>query len=205
MRDTNPSAPAHTAVAPFTIQRTLKPRLLRGEPWRLPVAHLEENEDLDAGAQRAVGEATGAGDVCLEPLHTFTAPDPAPEVVVSDYTLIPYDRTQIYAEGGEWVNPAYSRPTAPGLRHIIDWAAERLVAKREYAPIANQFLTDQFTLGESPSVCEIIGRRPLDRRNFRRRIRASQHLLKTYDARHGSHHRPTRPYRLRETEPSIRG
>ncbi len=205
MRDTKPLAPVHTAVALFTIQGTLKLLLLPGEPWRLPGARLKEGESLDACAQRALGEATGVGDVFLEQLYTFTASDRAPGVVVSYYALIPYDRVQICAGSGEWVDPAHWPPTAPGLRQIIDCAAERLVAKLEYAPIAYQFLADRFTLGELQSVYEVIGRRSLDKRNFRRRLRASQHLLETHDTRRGARHRPARLYRLRETEPSIRG
>lgn len=168
MRDTNPLAPAHTAVAPFTIQRTLKLLLLPGEPWRLPVARLEEGKHLDACAQRALVEATGVGDVFLEQLYTFAASDRAPGVVVSYCGLIPYDRVQIRAGGGEWVDPTHSPPTAPGLRQII-------------------------------------GRRPLEKRNFRQRIRASQHLLETHDTRRDGRHRPARLYRLRDTEPSVRG
>ena len=205
MQDTNPLAPIHTAVVLFTIQRTLKLLLLPGDPWQLPVVRLEAGEHLDACAKRALAEATGVDDVFLEQLYTFSAASGAPGVVVSYYALIPYDRMQVRPGSGEWVDTAALPSITPGQRQIVSCAGARLAAKLKYTPIAYEFLADRFTLGELQSVYEIIGRQPLDKRNFRRRMRASQHLLETRDTRRGGRHRPARLYRLRDTESSVRG
>lgn len=205
MPDTKPLPPVHTAVVLFTIRRTLELLLLPGDPWQLPVADLGAGEDLDTCAQRALTEATGVSDVFLEQLYTFRASNGAPGVVVSYYALIPYERMHIRPGSSEWVDPARLPPITPGSRQIVACANERLAAKLEYAPIAYQFLADRFTLSELQSVYEIISRQTLDKRNFRRRMRASPHLLETRDTRRGGRHRPARLYRLSDIEPSVRG
>jgi len=203
MQDTNPLPPVRTAVVLFTIQQTLKLLLVRGDLWHLPTAALGENEGLESCAKRALAEATGVEGVFLEQLYTFNDPDGAPRVIVSYYALVPYDRVNVRPGSGEWIDSAALPLVAHGQRPIVACACERLAAKLEYAPIAYQFLADQFTLGELQSVYEIIGRQPLDKRNFRRRVRASQCLLETRDTRRGGSHRPAKLYRLRDARPSI--
>ncbi|MHB8253266.1 MAG: NUDIX hydrolase [Acidiferrobacter sp.] len=204
MQDTNPLLCVSTAVVLFTVQRTLKLLLVQDRPWRLPTATLDANETLEGCAKRALAEAAGVEDVFLEQLYTFNEfGGGVPAVVVSYYALIPYDRVNVRPGSGEWVDSAPHPAVADGQQRIVTCACERLAAKLEYAPIAYQFLADQFTLGELQSVYEIIGRQPLDKRNFRRRIRASEHLLETRDSRRGESHRPAKLYRVRNIRPSV--
>jgi 8-oxo-dGTP diphosphatase len=53
---------------------------------------------------------------------------------------------------------------------VAEVALERLKAKIQYTNVAYGLLGHGFTLGELQHVYEVIGGRPLDRRNFRKRI-----------------------------------
>jgi len=205
VKDTNASLSVHTTVVLFTIRQTLKLLLVPGEWWCLPSAVLGESEGLESCAKRALAETTGVEDVFLEQLYTFGNLDGAARVTVSYYALVPYDRVNVRPGSGEWIDPATLPILAHGQQSIVACACERLAAKLDYAPIAYQFLADRFTLGELQSVYEIIGRQVLDKRNFRRRVRASQQLLETRETRRGGSHRPAKLYRLRDTASLIRG
>ena len=81
---------------------------------------------------------------------------------------------------------------------IIALAHQRLVAKLDYSTIAFQFLPDVFTLSEVQRVYEILLNAPLDKRNFRKRLRALDLVQETGKMRRTGNHRPAREYRLRE-------
>ncbi len=205
MNDTKPSGPIAAAVALFTIRERLEFLRLEGEHGRIPSVPLEEGETLEACARRALWEAAGIEDVFLEQLYTFDGRLGGPRVVVAYYALAPHDRLRIRRSGVGWMDPTRASTLVEEHRTIVERACERLAGKLEYAPIAYQFLADRFTLGELQSVYEIIGRQTLDKRNFRRRIRASWDLVETHDARREGPHRPARLYRLRDARPPLEG
>ncbi len=205
MNDTKPLPPISAAVALFTIREQLEFLRLEGERSRLPTASIDEGETLEACARRALREAAGIEDVFLEQLYTFDGDRDGPRVVVAYYALAPCDRLQIRRPGVGWADPAHASDLAREDRVIVQRACERLAGKLEYAPIAYQFLADRFTLGELQTVYEIIGRQELDKRNFRRRMRASSCLVETRDLRRNGSHRPARLYRLRDTQPAFAG
>ncbi len=202
MNDTNPSLAIHTAVALFTIRERLE--FLCLDQGRLPMAVLEAGEKLEACARRALGAATGIEDVFLEQLYTFDGGHDGPQATVAYYALAPCEQLPISHPGVGWADPADAATRLHNdHRIIVQRACERLAGKLEYAPIAYQFLAERFTLGELQAVYEIIGRQALDKRNFRRRIQASAHLVETHDVRRNGCHRPARLYRLRDTQPMI--
>ncbi len=201
MNDTKPSAPIAAAVALFTIRERLEFLRLEGGQGRIPSAPLEEGETLEACARRALWEAASIEDVFLEQLYTFDGGRGHPRAIVAYYALAPHDRLRIGRTGVGWVDPTLAPTLVEEHQIIVGRACERLAGKLEYAPIAYQFLAERFTLGELQTVYEIIGRQTLDKRNFRRRIRASWDLVETRDARRGGPHRPARLYRLRDARP----
>ena len=75
-------------------------------------------------------------------------------------------------------------------------ALERLKAKIQYTNVAYGLLGHGFTLGELQHVYEVIGGRPLDRRNFRKKILDSGLLRPLHRERRGSH-RPAALYAFR--------
>lgn len=197
-----------TDIVVFTIRRdTLEVLLCRQESdsnergaWALPGEFVADGEPLDASARRALAEHTGLEDVYLEQLFTFGQPErhPGPRVVsVAYFALVPADRLTGFEAGrtGTWRDAA--RLPALYLDHeqIIDTARERLAAKLEYSTIAFQLMPDQFTLSELQGVYETIHDRPVDKRNFRKRVLALEHVQATDRKRRNGSHRPARLYR----------
>ncbi|MHB1608327.1 MAG: NUDIX hydrolase [Acidiferrobacter thiooxydans] len=206
MNDTNMTPAVHTAVALFTIRERLQFLRVGAEQGRLPMVALRQGEGLEAGARRALETATGIEDVFLEQLYTFDGGRAGVQAIVAYYALAPCERLPIRRPGVGWADPAQAA-TLLAMDHqiIVQRACERLAGKLEYAPIAYQFLAERFTLSELQTVYEIIGRQTLDKRNFRRRMHASAHLVETRDVRRNGCHRPARLYRLRDTEPATAG
>ena len=75
-------------------------------------------------------------------------------------------------------------------------ALDRLRAKLQYTNLAYGLLRRGFTLGELQHVYEVILGRPLDRRNFRKRILDSGLLRPLSQMRRGAH-RPAALYSFR--------
>jgi 8-oxo-dGTP diphosphatase len=82
-------------------------------------------------------------------------------------------------------------------RMVVDYAVVRLRAKLGYTTIAFHLLPETFTLTELQSAYETILDRPLDKRNFRRRMIASGMLEATDAKRRDGSHRPAALYRFR--------
>ena len=171
--------------------------------WALPGGFLRADEDLEACAKRELEEETGVSAVYLEQLYTFgkTSRDPRERVVtVAYYALVCSDRLALAAETDATDVSWYSLDELPKLAfdhdEIVALAHQRLASKLDYATIAFQFLPETFTLNEVQEVYEIIGREPLDNRNFRKWILAFHLVEETGDVRRGGANRPAKLYRL---------
>ncbi len=84
---------------------------------------------------------------------------------------------------------------------VIDQAVRRMGAKLEYTNIAYGLLPERFTLRELQTTYEAILRKPLDRRNFRKRMISTGVIEATSDTRREGAHRPATLYRFVSREP----
>lgn len=207
-----PHPAVSTDVVLFTIRHDKLMLLLikrRGEPfagsWALPGGFLEIGEDLEACAARELEEETGLRDIYLEQLYTFGKPDRDPRervISVAYYALVPSDKLEPRAASDAADTGWFAMDDLPSLAfdhdRIIALAHRRLVAKLDYSTIAFQFLPGTFTLSEAQRVYEILLNAPLDKRNFRKRLRALDLLQETGKLRRAGNHRPAREYRLRQ-------
>lgn len=170
-------------VVIFTIQDGRLGVLLvrRGIPpyegaWAIPGGFVLPEESLEQAARRELREETSVGEVYLEQLYTFGDPDRDPRgrvVTVAYFALISPDRKiaagSDAAEARWW--PMAALPVlAFDHAAILAYALERLRNKLEYTTVGFQLLPASFTLGELQQVYEAILGRPLDKRNFRRKI-----------------------------------
>ncbi|MDJ0918073.1 MAG: NUDIX domain-containing protein [Woeseiaceae bacterium] len=201
-----------TDIVIFTIRHDeLKVLLIkRGMPpyqgmWALPGGFVDMDEDLEEGARRELEEETGVSDVFLEQLYTFGAPDRDPRervITVAYYALIPTDEIDIKAgsdaEGVSWIGMQELPELAFDHAAILDMAFERLSAKLEYSTIALQFMPREFTLSELQHVYEVIHRKPMDKRNFRKRILGLDLVEDTGKDRRDGAHRPAKLYRAKD-------
>jgi len=184
------------------VRRGIEP--FRGR-WAMPGGFILEGESLEQAALRELREETGVAEVYIEQLYTFGDPgrDPRGRIItVAYYALIAMDRALVRAgtdaaEARWW--PVAELPKRLAFDHarIIEHAVERLRAKIEYTTVGFQLLPQEFSLSELQDVYEAIAGRPLDKRNFRRRIELLDVLVPLERWRRGGASRPARLYRFR--------
>jgi 8-oxo-dGTP diphosphatase len=173
--------------------------------WAIPGGFILEGESLEQAALRELREETGVGQVYIEQLYTFGDPgrDPRGRIItVAYYALIALDRAPVHAgtdaaEARWWPVTALPKRLAFDHERIIEYALERLRAKIEYTTVGFQLLPEEFTLSELQDVYEAVAGRPLDKRNFRRRIELLDVLIPLDRWRRGGPSRPARLYRFR--------
>lgn len=204
-----------TDVVVFTIRDGRLSILLvkRGNPpfensWALPGGFLDIDEDLDACAARELEEETGIGGLYLEQLYTFGGADRDPRervISVTYYALVPLDalatpRAASDAAAVGW--HAFDELPALAFDHaeVVHKAHDRLVAKLDYSTIAFGFMPETFTLSELQCVYETLLNKPLDKRNFRKRILSFELIEETGKLRRNGKHRPAREYRIKHPE-----
>jgi 8-oxo-dGTP diphosphatase len=173
--------------------------------WALPGGFVNLEESLEEGARRELEEETGVRDVYLEQLYTFGAPDRDPRervITVAYYALVPSDEIDIQAgtdaEGVSWFGMEELPDLAFDHEAILNMAYERLIAKLGYSTIAFQFMPRHFTLSELQHVYELILRKPVDKRNFRKRILGLDLIEETGKQKREGAHRPAALYRIRD-------
>lgn len=169
--------------------------------WALPGGFVRPNESLEEAALRELAEETGVHDVYLEQLYTFGAPDRDPRarvVSVAYYALAKLRelRADTDASDARWFEARGLPPLAFDHDSIVRVARERLRGKVRYQPIGFELLPTKFTLSELQGLYETVLERPLDKRNFRKKI-LSMGLLDELDERQRAvAHRAARLYRF---------
>jgi 8-oxo-dGTP diphosphatase len=145
--------------------------------YAIPGGFIRGDESLEEAALRELHEETGVRNVFLEQLYTFGDPkrDPRGRVItVAYYALIGSDKLSLVAGAdaaeAQWFPASSVPPLAFDHKSILDYALERLRNKLEYTTVGFQLLPEKFTLGELQAVYEAILGRPLDKRNFRRKL-----------------------------------
>jgi len=156
------------------IQRGVPP--FEGE-WALPGGFVLHEESLEAAARRELEEEAGVRDVYLEQLYTFGDPDRDPRgrvITVAYYALLTTEVAPLVAGtdagAARWMPARTHPPLAFDHERIVDYALERLANKLEYTTVGFKLLPKKFTLGQLQRVYEAVLGRPLDKRNFRRRM-----------------------------------
>jgi 8-oxo-dGTP diphosphatase len=177
-----------------------------GDRWALPGGLLLPGETLNqAAARKLVGE-TGMRDVYLEQLYTFDAEPAAegPRSIVAYFALV--DERQVSLEARlswqpAWFPVAGLPDLAFGNSAIVTYALRRLQAKLGYTNVVYSLLPSHFTLTQLQRVYEAILVRPLDKRNFRKRILSLGFVEPTTEVERTGAHRPARLYRFARREP----
>lgn len=180
------------------IQRADKPFAGR---WALPGGFVNMDETLDAAARRELKEETGLSCDYLEQLFTFGEPGRDPRgrtITVAYYALI--RRAEHRIQGGSDAKEAawFSLHELPSLAFdhdkILESAHKRLRGKVRYQPIGFNLLPLKFTLTELQTMYEAILDRPLDKRNFRKKILSMGVLERLSESQEGVAHRAARLY-----------
>jgi 8-oxo-dGTP diphosphatase len=168
----------------------------------LPGGFVQPDEDLDAAAVRRLEQELNVrpGDqpgVHVEQLGAFGAPDrdPRMRVVSVPYLVfapdlpppVPGRRTRSVAwvpveevaedDAVDAAEPAGRRRLAFDHDRVLAAGVERARAKLEYTPLAAAFCPDEFTVADLRKVYEAVWGRPLDPRNFHRKVTGTPGFL----------------------------
>lgn len=175
--------------------------------WAIPGGALSPHESLDNAATRKLAQETGVTDVFLEQLYTFSNLDKkrtGGSAAVTYFALVSDDRVHL-ARRPNWKPDWFPFDELPTLalnnEQVLDAARTRLINKLEYTNAAYSLLPAFFTMTQLQQVYESILGRSLDKRNFRRRILASDLLIETNRTIKTGPHRPARLYRFTNRKP----
>ena len=120
------------------------------------------------------------------------------------FALVDYQRVRL-AERPDWRPAWFSMRDLPALafrnQEVLDYARERLRNKLEYTNVAYSLLPGRFTLSHLQRVYESILGRPLDKRNFRKRMLSLGIIAATTERRAEGAGRPALLYRFSSREP----
>lgn len=169
--------------------------------WALPGGFVEIDESLERAAARELKEEVGVTNVYLEQLYTFGDPkrDPRGRVIsVAYFALVDAERQRIVAASdaadAQWHSVFNPPRLAFDHAKILDYAVWRLRNKIEWTTVGYELLPKKFTLSELQRVYEIILQRPVDKRNFRKKILAQGQIIELNETRSDVAHRPARLY-----------
>jgi 8-oxo-dGTP diphosphatase len=201
------------------------------EYWALPGGLLEPQESLDRAAARKLLDETGVSDVYLEQLYTFgelsrgdgtvspdksrkkqprlsppTSSSPNRGIVVTYFALVQDEQVRLRDSDAwhpAWHNAYTLPPLAFDNNQVVDYAIRRLRAKLDYTNVAYSLLPRTFTLSELQQVYEAILDRPMDKRNFRRRMLSLGIIKAAGGTRMEGAHRPAQLYTFVKREPVV--
>ncbi len=155
--------------------------------WALPGGFVGEGEGLEAAALRELMEETAVspGDVRLEQLRTYGAPDRDPRhrvVSVAWLAVLPEGPSPTAgtdAAEAEWrpVDDLLAGPLAFDHDQILGDGLERARAKLEYSNLALAFVGHEFTIADLRRVYETVWGRALDAGNFHRKVTGAAGLV----------------------------
>lgn len=145
--------------------------------WALPGGLVKDEENLEDAVERELKEETGISINYLEQLYTFGQPrrDPRNRVIsVAYYGLVKPGTFHLNASTDasdvRWFNVEKQPELAFDHPTIVTQALKRLQAKITYEPIGFELLDKKFPFSELEKLYSTVLGRPLDRRNFKKKI-----------------------------------
>lgn len=171
--------------------------------WAIPGGFIRLSENLDEAARRVLKEKTDVEDIYIEQLYTFGDPlrYPNARVITCAYFALvrAEDVEHVFAEETETINwhDVYNLPeTAFDHKKIIEYSLKRTRDRLEYFPISYRLLGEKFTLTELQKTYELIFDKPLDKRNFRKKLLAGDFLNETDEYTKSGSKRPAKLYTI---------
>ena len=191
------------------IKNKLKVLLLKriNEPfrgrWSIPGGFIRLSENLDDATLRVLKEKTNVQNIYLEQLYTFGDPLRYPNTRVitcayfallraEDLDVKITDESQASEIG--WYSVEKLPPLAFDHKEIIQYSLKRTRERLEMCPIAFQLLPKKFTLTELQKSYELILKKDLDKRNFRKKMLASNILIELNEFSKAGSKRPAALY-----------
>ena len=164
------------------IKRNFEPEFGK---WSLMGGFLNEEENLEDAARRILYNLTGLQNNYLEQLQTFGTlnRDPVERTISVVYyslvNILDQDVNTIQAHNASWIDLAKKPALIFDHDQMVACALERLRYKAALHPIGFELLPEKFTVPQLQKLYEAIYSTQLDRRNFSRKIMATDLLLGT--------------------------
>jgi 8-oxo-dGTP diphosphatase len=165
------------------IKRSFEPA--KGK-WSLAGGFVNEEESLDGAASRILLSLTGLKNVFMEQSYSYGAVnrDPGARVISTSYFALmkiqDIDENLKEINGAHW----HSISNLPELIFdhgaMVEKALDELHSQIKVKPVGFELLPEKFTLVQLQELYEAIYQKPIDRRNFRRKI-LSMNLLQKLD------------------------
>lgn len=144
--------------------------------WSLLGGFVQENESGDEAAARILKQTTGLGQIFLEQVEAFSAPNRDPEarvISLAYYALIRidlHDEECVRENGAFWV-PVRQLPNLIfDHKEMFEKALAKLQQKAVYSLAGLELLPERFTLIQLRKLYEAIFQREFDPGNFRKKI-----------------------------------
>lgn len=169
--------------------------------WAIPGGLVNGDETLGDAARRHLKDKTGVQKVYLEQLYTFSDVDRDPfgrVISAAYYALIPEDKHVIQTteeyDGIDWFDIDDLPKLAYDNDKMVKMALGRIRGKLTYTNIVYALLPKKFTLSHLQHVYEVILKKELDKRNFRKKILSLGLIKETGEKTKGQANRPAKLY-----------
>ena len=174
------------------------------DSWALPGGFVLQNENLENAVMRELEEETGIKVNYLEQLYTFgdVGRDPRQRVIsVSYFALVKsamYQQLNASTDATEakWFNFEKLPTLAFDHKNILKKAIERVRAKIKYEPIGFELLDKKFPFADLEKLYTVLLDRPIDRRNFTKKIMSLNLLEDTGELTTTGVGRPSKIYQF---------
>lgn len=177
--------------------------------FALPGGFVAVDESLEAAAKRVISEKARMEHVYLEQLFTFggLSRDPRGRVIsVAYFALVPQDKIK-EVDDGQHVVKWFPVKNLPKLAFdhlsIIKVALDRVRAKIGYSSLVVGLLPKKFRLSQLQKVYEIILDKPIDKRNFRKKMASIDIIEPVNEIDRSGGHRPAALFRFKQQTPVI--
>lgn len=172
--------------------------------WALPGGFLKKGELIVEAAKRILKDTTGVGDIYLEEIGVFDQIDRFPSwrvFTIGYFALVRPENYHIITSGTystevKWFNMCELPELAWDHKHIVDEAHSKLRARLLNRPIGFELLPRKFTLPQLQILYEVILDKPLDKRNFRKKLMKMNLLKKLNERDKNNVKRPANLYRF---------
>lgn len=162
--------------------------------WALPGGFMEKDETVEIAAERVLQLMTGVSDIFMRQTGVFSAIDRHPidrVITVGFMALINPDKFSLqsreHASEAKWFTAADVSNLPFDHADIVKQSLQQLRSEIRYQPVGFELLPERFTLRELQLLYEAIAGETLDRRNFRRKIKAMDMLVELKEKRTGAH------------------
>ncbi|HOZ78308.1 MAG TPA: NUDIX domain-containing protein [Ferruginibacter sp.] len=191
--------------------------------WALPGGFILKQEHMDDAANRILKNRTGLHNIYLQQFHVFSEPSRSTKLmnqqflknagvvmeeswmferfITVGYTaLVDFSKAQLIPDSFSVACEWHNVNSLPGMildhREILNTALLQLQTNLNYHPVGYNLLPEKFTMPELQKLYETILNRPLDRRNFQRKITGTKILKKLDETKKGVAHKAPNYYKF---------